>query len=129
MINGVDIKFSFVGDVEQCPDGCSVKPNYASLGYEKSPNEDWSADGMASVFVHELTEAVTDPDVTSNPAWTDPYGAENGDKCAWTFGTPYVTNNGCSLANVVIGPRNFIIQQDWIFDSTGTGSGACGLHL
>jgi hypothetical protein len=43
---------------------------------------------LANVSGHELAEAMTDP---ANPgAWYDGSGAENGDKCAWTFGAPLV---------------------------------------
>jgi hypothetical protein len=44
---------------------------------------------MANVSGHELSEARTDP--ASPGAWYDRQGNENGDKCAWTFGAPYVT--------------------------------------
>jgi hypothetical protein len=38
---------------------------------------------LANVSAHELSEARTDP---ANPgAWYDSSGAENGDKCAWSF--------------------------------------------
>ena len=44
---------------------------------------------LGSVTAHELSEARSDP---ANPgAWYDASGAENGDKCAWTFNVPYVT--------------------------------------
>jgi hypothetical protein len=44
---------------------------------------------LANVTAHELSEARSDP---ANPgAWYDSSGAENGDKCAWTFNVPYVT--------------------------------------
>ena len=43
---------------------------------------------LANVSGHELSEARTDP---SNGGWYDSSGAENGDKCAWTFGAPLVT--------------------------------------
>jgi hypothetical protein len=47
---------------------------------------------IANVSGHELSEARTDP---RNGGWYDSKGAENGDKCAWTFGTPLVTfSNG-----------------------------------
>ena len=48
---------------------------------------------VANVSGHELSEARTDP---ANPgAWYDSSGAENGDKCAWTFNVPLVTfSNG-----------------------------------
>jgi hypothetical protein len=44
---------------------------------------------IANVSGHELSEARTDP--ASPGAWYDSSGAENGDKCAWTFGAPLVT--------------------------------------
>ncbi len=44
---------------------------------------------LANVSGHELSEAMTDP--ASPGAWYDGNGAENGDKCAWTFGAPLVS--------------------------------------
>lgn len=44
---------------------------------------------LANVTAHELSEARSDP--ASPGAWYDSSGAENGDKCAWTFGAPFVT--------------------------------------
>ena len=44
---------------------------------------------LANVSGHELSETRTDPD--SPGAWYDRQGAENGDKCAWTFNVPTVT--------------------------------------
>ena len=46
------------------------------------------AAALANVSGHELSEARTDP---RGAGWFDAGGAENGDKCAWTFGAPYVT--------------------------------------
>ncbi len=47
---------------------------------------------LANVSGHELSEARTDP---RNGGWYDGQGNENGDKCAWSFGTPLlVFNNG-----------------------------------
>jgi hypothetical protein len=43
---------------------------------------------LANVSAHELAEARTDP--ASPGAWYDSAGAENGDKCAWTFNVPSV---------------------------------------
>ena len=50
---------------------------------------------LANVTGHELEEARSDP---ANPgAWYDSAGAENGDKCAWTFNVPSVPfTNGTS---------------------------------
>lgn len=42
---------------------------------------------LANVSAHELSEARTDP---QGNGWFDKSGAENGDKCAWTFNVPLV---------------------------------------
>jgi hypothetical protein len=49
---------------------------------------------IANVSAHEISEARSDPStssVTGPGAWYDSSGAENGDKCAWTFNVPSVT--------------------------------------
>ena len=50
---------------------------------------------------------------------TTRFGQENADKCAWTFGTTY--NNGTGLANMKIGAKDFLIQQNWV----NAGNGGC----
>jgi hypothetical protein len=50
---------------------------------QTSPNGDIPADAAANVSSHELTEAITDPELN---AWFDSTGAEIGDICAWSFG-------------------------------------------
>ena len=97
-----DIKFSFVGNPARCPSACAAQ----TIG----PNGNAGADGMASIIAHELEEAVTDPDLN---AWYDSRGQENADKCAWTFGTLYRTSNG-AYANMKLGTRDFLIQQNWV---------------
>ena len=105
--------WSFVGDAAtQCSSSCMEQTT--------SPNGDAGADGMVSVLAHELEEAVTDPDLN---AWYDRRGAENADKCAWTFGATYTTNNG-SLANMKLGQRDFLIQQNWV----NAAGGYCALR-
>lgn len=117
-ITNTDIKYTFVGDPERCPDACSMKSTYSYYGMDHSPNNDWSADGMASIIAHEMSEIASDPDLN---AWTDPDGLENGDKCAWTFGPVYRTDAG-SAANVTIGQRDFLLQQ--IFKLNADDGGA-----
>ena len=70
---------------------------------------------MASIIAHELEEATTDPNLN---AWYDQRGQENADKCAWTFGTEYVTGNGAK-ANMKLGSRDYLIQQNWVNASGG----------
>lgn len=107
LINGHDIKFSFVGNPDRCPSACEVQST--------SPNGNSGADGMASIIAHELEEATTDPDLN---AWYDKRGAENADKCAWTFGQTYTVANG-SAANMKLGTRDYLIQQNWVNASGG----------
>jgi len=62
---------------------------------------------------------VTDPDLN---AWYDSQGAENADKCAWTFGTTYSVNG--SQANMNLGGRDFLIQRNWV---NAPPAGVCAL--
>jgi len=103
------IKYAFVGDPKRCPSNCMAQ----SIG----PNGSSGADGMASVIAHELEEAASDPELN---AWYDGGGAENADKCAWTFGSTYPVLNG-ALANMKLGARDYLIQQNWV----NSGSGFC----
>jgi hypothetical protein len=106
-IAGSDIKYSFIGNPARCPSACAAQ--------SVSPNGNLGADAMASIIAHELEESVTDPDLN---AWYDSQGEENADKCAWTFGTTYVTGNG-SHANMKLGSRDYLIQQNWVNASGG----------
>jgi hypothetical protein len=105
-ISGSDIKYSFVGNPDRCPASCAAQTT--------SPNGNAGADGMASIIAHEAEEATTDPDLN---AWYDRRGAENADKCAWTFGTTYSAGGG--LANMKLGTRDYYIQQNWVNASGG----------
>jgi len=101
-IAGLDIKYSFVGNPDRCPNACEAQTT--------SPNGNAGADGMASIISHELEEAVSDPDLN---AWYDRQGAENADKCAWTFGTTYSAAGG-GIANMNLGGHDFLIQRNWV---------------
>jgi hypothetical protein len=63
---------------------------------------------IANVSAHELSEAMTDP--ATPGAWYDSGGNENGDKCAWTFGTDPVT--GSHLATFSDGTQ-WKVQGEW----------------
>jgi Phosphate-induced protein 1 conserved region len=106
-INGRDIKYAFIGNPARCPSACTNGTG--------APNGSVGADGAASIISHELEEAVTDPDLN---AWYDNRGFENADKCAWTFGSTYTTSNG-GVANMQLGSRDFLIQQNWVNASGG----------
>ena len=67
---------------------------------------------LANVTGHELEEARSDP--ASPGAWYDASGAENGDKCAWTFGAQFVTfSNG----------SQWKLQGEWSNAAYNAGTG------
>ena len=95
-----------------------------------SPNKDAQLDAMASVLVHEIDESITDPLLNS---WYDARGAENADKCAWTFGVTSKLPTG-AITNVTYSGINYLIQQNWLatnkVTATGTtNSSACTVTL
>jgi hypothetical protein len=99
-IAGSNHRFSFVGNAARCITSCAAQ----SIG----PNGNAGVDGMVSVIAHELEEAATDPD---GKTWYARTGYENGDDCAWTFGTSYQVTNG-AYANMKLGTRDFLIQRN-----------------
>jgi len=104
-IGGTDIKYSFVGNANRCLSSCAAQTT--------SPNGNAGVDGMLSVLAHELEETNTDPDLN---AWYDASGAENADKCAWTFGQNQTLLNGAyynmSMNNAAGTKRNYLIQRN-----------------
>ncbi len=96
-------KFAFIGD--------AAGPSLGNCAAQsKSPNNDAGADAMISVMAHELSEASTDPE---GNAWYASNGEENGDLCAWNFGTTFTAPNG-SAANVTLNGTNYLMQQIWL---------------
>lgn len=112
-IGGSNIKYSFVGN-PGTSSACAAQT-------ASSPNGDVGVDAAISVIAHELVEAATDPNLN---AWYDSRGYENADKCAWTFGTTYSAANG-SKANMKLGTRDFLIQQNWL----NANGGLCTLKF
>ena len=112
---GSDFRYVFVGNPRRCPSACATQ--------FQSPNGDYSsnyeADSMASWLAAALSEVVTDP---YNNAWFDRYGLENAEKCEGTYGTTYtVTNQAGQLAeaNVKLGQRHYLLQQNWVNGKKG----------
>jgi hypothetical protein len=70
---------------------------------------------LANVSAHELSEARTDPAFNgAYGGWYDTTGAEDGDKCAWTFNVPYVTFMNGSIWKV---------QGEWSNAAYNAGTG------
>lgn len=111
---GGHVRYSFVGNANRCLSSCAAQTT--------SPNGNAGVDGMISVLAHELEEATSDPDLN---AWYDSSGAENADKCAWTFGHfQYQVGNG-SWANMHLGSRDYLIQRNLYHNLNGTGKDFC----
>ena len=87
----------------------------------QTPNGNADADTEISPTSHELMEAITDPDTATG--WYDAAGYENGDECAYVYGTP-VGGSAGTFYNQVINHHHYLTQeefsnQDWL--NTGLG--------
>jgi hypothetical protein len=74
-VKGVSVQFAFFFDLDG--DGGCDPDQYAGHSQGLA--------ALANVSGHELSEALTDP---RGAGWYDRQGAENADKCAWSFNGP-----------------------------------------
>lgn len=100
-INGIRVQFGFFFNLDGDP-GCDPQAP-TNLGHSQGLS------ALANVSGHELSEMLTDPQLN---AWYDQKGAENSDKCAWTF-------DGL----VTIGSQSWKIQGNWSNAAALTNSG------
>jgi len=115
MVFGTAFNYAFVGNPNRCP-SVAASQFFSSDGAQlPSPNDDLPADAMASTLAQLLSRVVTNP---SGTAWFDRYGLENASKCVGKFGTTYPTPNG-ARANLRLGGRDYLIQQNWVNDRKG----------
>jgi hypothetical protein len=100
-VQGVPVQFAFFFNLDGDP-GCDPQ--------DTSGLHSQGLAALANVSGHELSETVTDP---RNGGWWDSSGAENADKCAWTF-------NGLES----FGGSHWLIQGNWsnnAYDNGQTG--------
>ncbi len=83
--------------------------NLSACGVTTSPNNDFDADSTINVASHEHNETITDE---QGSAWYDRRGYENGDKCAWNFGS-YIGSNAYGSYNQLINADPYVLQQEW----------------
>lgn len=108
---GSQFRYAFVGNPNRCP--TVAAPQFFSNGVAlPTPNDNFAADGMANTLAHLLSVIVTNP---TGGAWFDRYGLENASKCVGKFGPTYSTANG-ARANLQLGGRDYLIQQNWVRD-------------
>jgi hypothetical protein len=103
-INGVLVQFAFFFNLDGDA-GCSA-------GTAGGHSQGLTA--LGNVSGHELSEALTDP---HGDAWYDQSGAENADKCAWTFGGSLITFSNST---------QWKIQGNWSNAAYGTGRSYLG---
>jgi hypothetical protein len=99
---GPVVQFAFFFNLDGDP-GCD--PGGALNGHSQGLT------AIANVSGHEMSEMLTDPQLN---AWYDASGAENSDKCAWTFGTdsiPFPNNT------------SWKIQGNWSNNAYNLGQG------
>ena len=89
--NGAQIQVAYMPNIDGIA-GCDAG------GAQNGHSQGLTA--LANVTAHELSEAITDP---RGSGWYDSAGAENGDKCAWTFGGTVTLSNG----------SQWLLQQEW----------------
>jgi hypothetical protein len=75
----------------------------------QSPNGDTDADVEISPLSHEMAEAITDPDV--NTGWYDASGNENGDDCAYIYGT--LSGTAGALYNQIVNGHHYLTQEEF----------------
>jgi hypothetical protein len=101
--NGVNVQFGFFFNLDGDP-GCD--PEDSSSGHSQG------LAAIGNVSGHELSEELTDP---RGSGWYDANGAENADKCAWTF--------GASLLNFGGKTGQWKIQGNWSNNAYDSNSG------
>jgi hypothetical protein len=101
--SGPTVQFAFFFNLDGDP-GCD--PGGALNGHSQGLT------AIANVSGHELSEMLTDPQLN---AWYDQQGAENSDKCAWTFGTNSIVFTGNNTA--------WKIQGNWSNAAYTAGQG------
>ena len=114
VIFGAPLRYVFVGNPSRSPGTCGASPNGT-----QTPNGNYAADQIASWLAHALNEVLTDP---YDDAWFDRYGLENAEKCEGTYGTTYTSTNPngqSAQANIRLGVRDFLLQQNWVNGKKG----------
>jgi hypothetical protein len=112
---GAYFKYGFLGDPRRCPTSAGPQFVAPNGGLLPTPNDNFTTDAMASNLARLVSATVTNPIGT---AWYDKYGLENSDKCVGQFGTTYTLPNG-ARANMRLGGRDWLIQQNWINERKG----------
>ena len=74
----------------------------------QSPHGSAALDSAISLISHEHNETMTDP---LGDGWIDSAGYENGDECAWTYGSSLGGSAGAQWNQVINGDRYYLQQE------------------
>jgi hypothetical protein len=99
--NGAQIQVAYMPNIDGLA-GCDPGDTWT--------NHSQGLAAVANVTAHELAEAITDP---RGAGWFDSGGAENGDKCAWSFAGPVTLKNGSAWK----------LQMEWSNAAFTAGTG------
>jgi hypothetical protein len=98
---------------------CGTDVNFP--GVVETPNGNPDADTEISPTSHEINEAWTDPDTTSG--YFDIVGFENGDECAYIFGTTHGLAG--HFFNQSINGHHYLTQEEFSNKSYFASGGGC----
>jgi Phosphate-induced protein 1 conserved region len=108
---GSQFSYAFVGNPNRCP-SVAAPQFFSGTTQLPTPNGNLGVDAMVTMMAQVVSRVITNP---TGGAWFDRYGLENAAKCVGQFGPTYATANG-ARANLRLGPRDYLIQQNWVRD-------------
>ena len=109
--------------VYESPTGFTCSPEFGP-GIQ-APNGDVDADVEISPLSHEMNEAITDP---FGSAWYDNTGNENGDDCAYIYGSGFGGAVGAQYNQTVNGGHYFVQEEFSNHDYFTDPNSACIQH-
>ena len=112
--NGSQFRYAFAGNAARCPSVAAPQFLDSNGTQLPTPNGNLAGDAMVTTVAHLINVVVTNPYGTG---WFDRYGLQTADKCVGQFGSTYLVNGG--RANMKLGQRDYLIQQNWINDRKG----------
>jgi len=110
--SGTQVQFAFFFNLDGDA-GCDPQSTITS--------ESQGLAALANVTGHELSETRSDPQLN---AWYDSSGAENADKCAWTFGGPSVNFSNNTKWKIQGNWSNFAYDNNLGFPNS-SGQNGC----